>query len=134
MMRNVEERIRYANVELCEKGNFDVVEELFSVDYVAHAEDKQYHGHRFIKEFVGLLRTAIPDLEVVEIKMLIQADDKIAWQRTLRGTHMEDMMGIPPSNRKVEWRDMMVTRFQGEKIAEEWTVSDLAGQLLLKLK
>ena len=27
---------------------------------------------------------------------------------------------------------MVVTRFNGEKIAEEWTVSELAGQLLSK--
>ena len=26
----------------------------------------------------------------------------------------------------------MVTRFDGEKIAEEWTVSELAGELALK--
>lgn len=28
---------------------------------------------------------------------------------------------------------MLVTRFDGEQIIEEWAVSDLAGQLLLKL-
>ena len=46
-------------------------------------------------------------------------------------THEAEMMGIPPIAQKVKWRDMVVTRFDGEKIAEEWTVSELAGQLLL---
>jgi len=69
----------------------------------------------------------------VEIAILTQSGDTIAWQRTLRGTHEAEMMGIPPTGRKVEWRDMMVTRFEGEKIAEEWTVSELAGQLLSRL-
>ena len=44
------------------------------------------------------------------------------------------MMGIPPTGQKVEWRDMVVTRFDGEKIAEDWAVSELAGQLLSKLR
>ena len=39
------------------------------------------------------------------------------------------MMGIPASGQKVEWSDMLVTRFDGGKIVEEWAVSDLAGQL-----
>ena len=39
---------------------------------------------------------------------------------------------IPPTGKKVEWRDMVVTRFEGEKIAEEWAVSELAGQLFSK--
>ncbi len=43
------------------------------------------------------------------------------------------MMGIPPSAQKVEWRDIVVSRFENEKIAEEWTVSELAGELLLKV-
>ena len=42
------------------------------------------------------------------------------------------MMGIPPTGQKVEWRDMVVTRFDGEKIAEDWAVSELAGQLFSK--
>jgi predicted ester cyclase len=40
-------------------------------------------------------------------------------------------MGIPPYGEKVEWRDMVVTRFDDGKVAEEWTVSKLAGKLLL---
>jgi predicted ester cyclase len=42
------------------------------------------------------------------------------------------MMGIPPSDKKIKWIEMVVTRFEGDRIAEEWVVSELAGQLLLK--
>ena len=42
------------------------------------------------------------------------------------------MMGIPPSNKTVKWNEMVVSRFEGDKIAEEWIVSELMGQLLLK--
>ncbi len=128
-----EEQLRFANHEILEKGTLGVVDEIFATDYVVHAGGKDHRGHEFVRRFAGLLRSAIPDLRVVEVVVLIQAGHTIAWQRTLSGTHKADMMGIPPSGQKVEWRDMVVTRFDGEKIAEEWTVSELAGQLVLQL-
>ncbi|MCG8426684.1 MAG: ester cyclase [Chromatiales bacterium] len=133
MTKSNEERVRFANDELFEKGNLGVVDEIFSADYIVHSGGKDYKGREFIKRFIKLLRLAISDIRVVEIKFLSQTGDIIVWQRTLSGVHQADMMGIPPTGEKVEWREMVVTRFDGEKIAEEWTVSELAGQLLLKL-
>jgi predicted ester cyclase len=43
------------------------------------------------------------------------------------------MQGIPPSGKKVKWVDLVVTRFNNERIAEEWVVSELMGELLLKV-
>jgi len=133
MAKSKEERIRFANDEVVGKGNLDIVDEIFTTDYIAHAGGKDHTGLDFIRRFTKLMHASIPDIQVVEVTFLIEAGDTIAWQRTLRGTHEADMMGIPPSGQTVEWRDMVVTRFVGEKIAEEWVVSELAGALLLKL-
>ncbi len=133
MAKSNEERVRFANDEILGKGNLGAVDEIFATDYVVHAGGKDHKGLGFVGRFAKLLRSAIPDLRVVEVAVLIQAGDTIAWQRTLSGTHEAEMRGIPPSGQKVKWRDMMVTRFDGEKIAEEWTVSELAGELVLKL-
>lgn len=43
------------------------------------------------------------------------------------------MMGIPASNQRVKWQEMIVSRFENDKIVEEWVVSDLAGQLMIRL-
>ena len=133
MAKSKEERIRFANEEILGEGNFSVVDDIFATDYVVHAGGKDYKGPEFVRRFAGQLRSAIPDLRVVEVALLFQARDRVAWQRTLSGTHQADMMGIPPSGQKVKWRDMVVTRFDGEKIAEEWAVSELAGQLMLSI-
>lgn len=132
MAKSNEEQVRFANDEILGKGNLGVVDEIFATDYVVHAGGKDYKGPEFVRRFARQLRSAIPDLRVVEVALLIQAGDTIAWQRTLSGTHEAEMMGIPPTGQKVEWRDMVVTRFDGEKIAEDWAVSELAGQLLSK--
>ncbi len=133
MAKSNEQRIRSANHELLETGNLAVVDKIFAGDYVVHAGGKDHKGLAFVRRFVAQLRSAIPDLRVAEVALLMQAGDTIAWQRTLSGTHESELAGIPPSGQKVKWRDMVVTRFDGEKIAEEWTVSELAGQLMSKL-
>ncbi len=128
-----EKHIQLANDKLLTNGNLDVVDQFFSIDYVAHAGDKRYKGHAFIRRFVKQLRAVIPNLRVVDVAILSQSRDSIAWQRTLAGTHKTALKGIPASGRKVKWQEMFVTRFADGKIAEEWMVSDLAGQLMLKL-
>ena len=130
---NKEEQIKRAMDQLVGQGNLDVVEEIFSAGYTAHAGDKDYNGHKFLKRFAKQLRLAIPDIQILKIEFLAQEDQTITWQRTLSGTHKANMMGIPPSEKKVKWSDMVVTRFEGGKITEEWVVSELAGQLLLSL-
>ena len=125
------DQIKYAAYELIEKGNLDVIETVFSADYIAHAEGKIYRGHEFIKRFSKQLRTAIPDMSVLKVEIHVEKGDRVAWQRTLQGTHQANMLGLPPSKQKIIWNEMLVSRFERDKIAEEWVVSDLAGQLLL---
>ncbi len=131
-MMDKEEHIRHANTQLIEQGDLDVVDSAFTAGYIAHAEDKEYKGHEFIKRFARQLRSAIPDIRILNIEFLVEAGNTIAWQRTLRGAHKADMMGIPPSGQVIIWHEMVASRFEGGKIAEEWVVSNLAGQLLLK--
>ncbi len=133
MSQNNEDRIRLANREIMEKGDLGHVKDFFTTDYVAHGGGKDHHGLGFVRRYIGQLRTAIPNLRVTEVEILLQTGDTLAWQRTLTGTHEAGLMGLPPSGKKVEWRDMVVSRFEEGKIAEDWVVSELAGELLLKL-
>ena len=128
---NMEEHINYAVQQLIDNGNIDAIESLFSVDYIAHA-DKDYKGHDFIKRYTKQLHTSIQDVETLKVEFLNESSNKITWQRTLQGTHKNDMYGIPPSGKKIKWYELVVSRFEDGKIAEEWVVSDLAGQLMLK--
>jgi steroid delta-isomerase-like uncharacterized protein len=126
------DRIRHANAEILAEGNLAAIDDVFSADYVLHAGGKDRRGRKFVRDFVTQLRTAIPNLRVADVTILAQTGVTVAWSRTLRGTHKADMRGIPASGKKVEWREMFVTRFDGKLIAEEWAVSELAAELLLK--
>lgn len=129
---NKEEQINNSNYQLIDQGKFDVVDKFFTSDYVAHAEGKEYKGHEFIKRFTKQIRTALPDISIMKVEFLANAGNTIAWLRTLNGTHKANLMSIPPSENKIIWNEMVVSRFEGDKIAEEWVVSELAGKLLSK--
>ena len=129
---NKGKQIKYAVEQLIGKGNIDIVDEIFVSNYIAHAENKEHKGKEFIKRFSKLLQTSIPDICVVKIEILAEEKNVISWQRTLQGTHKVNMKGIPASNKTVKWNEMVISRFDGDKIAEEWIVSELMGQLLLK--
>ena len=133
MAKSLEDRVRAANDAILGKGDLEVVDEVFSADYVAHIGGKDFRGTGFVRRFAGQLRKALPNLGVVKVEVLMQHGDTIAWQRTLRGTHEADLKGLPPSGKRVTWTDMVVSRFEGGKIVEEWAVSDLAGQMFAKL-
>ena len=125
------EQIKFAVNQFIEKVNLDVVDSIFSTDYIAHAENREYKGHDFLKKISKQIRSAIPDVRVSNVEILSEEGDIITWQRTLEGTHEANMMGIPASKKKLNWNEMVVSRFEGDKIIEEWVVSESAGQLLL---
>lgn len=121
-------RIQNANDALFHKGNLDMVRELFAPSYVVHLTGaEKAGGHDFIRSFVSDLRAAFPDLRV-EVEVLVTDGNRVAWQRTNRGTFKSDFQGIPATGRSMLWRDMVVTRYEKGKIAEEWGVSDFIAR------
>ena len=127
-------KIQAANKALLANGKLDAVNQYFAKDYVAHLTDQDMTGgHDAIRKFVELYRQAFPDLEV-DVKILVEGKDRVAWQRTLRGIHKGDFKGFPATGRTVVWRDMVTSRFRDGLIAEDWSISDLAERLLLARK
>jgi len=126
--------MKYSVDQLIGQGNFDIVDSIFSVNYVAHSGDKNHNGHKFIKQFAKQIRTAIPNIQIINVKLLAQTNNILTLQRTFSGTHKSKLKGIPASNKKVKWYEIVVSRFDKGKIIEEWIVSDLAFQLMLKQK
>lgn len=125
----LQDRIQSANDELLNNGNIDRAADFFAPVYVAHAGRQEMRGGpEVIQGFVRDLRTAFPDLHV-EVEVLVAEGDRVAWIRTHHGTHQGDFMGVPASGRAITWHDMVVTRYEGDMIAEEWGVSDLGEKL-----
>ena len=127
-------KIKYAVDQVIGQGNFVVVDSIFSENYIAHSGEKTYKGHKFIKQFAKQIRKAIPNIKIKKVEILSESDHVVTWQRFFIGTHKVSLKGIPASNKKIKWHEMVVSRFDNDNIIEEWIVSDLASQLMLKQK
>ena len=121
--------IHAANETLITNGDVAAAPEFFAPDYVLHLGDRDLRGLKFVQGFVTDLRRSFADLRA-EVEVLVGDGDRVAWHRTLRGRHDAAFKGFPATGKAIAWRDMVVTRFEGGLIAEEWAVSDLAEHLL----
>jgi len=126
--------VKQALNQLFEIGNLTLVNTYFDENYVAHSGEKTYYGHKFILQFAKQIRTAIPDIKIQKCELLSENDNVLTVQKTFSGTHRSPLKGIPASGKKVKWYEISVIKFNNDKIIEEWVVSDLAAQLMLKLK
>ncbi|HYH91638.1 MAG TPA: ester cyclase [Candidatus Saccharimonadales bacterium] len=134
MTESLGSRIRAANATLVADGRLDAVGKFFAADYVAHLTDVDMTGgHDAIRGVLGQYRRAVPDLQV-NVEILAETSDRVAWVRTVRGTQTGAFKGFPATGRPIVWRDAVTSRFVDGLIAEEWVVTDLAERLLLARK
>ena len=108
------------------KGNLDVVDEVFAVNCVSHTPAGGLHGPDEIKGPIAMRRSAFPDLKVI-IEDQVAYDDKVVTRLTLKGTHVGTYQGIAPTGKKVSWSQIAIARFEGGKIVESWRIPDRQG-------
>ncbi len=133
-MEPLSSKIHAANHALIENGNSDAIASYFASDYVAHITDQDVAGgHKRIRGMLDMYQRAFPSPKV-EVEILLEASDRVSWQRTIRAKQEGAFKGFPASGRDIVWRDVVTSRFRDGLIVEEWVISDLAEQLLLSRK
>jgi predicted ester cyclase len=111
--------IKAANGAILVEGNLDAVSDFFTPDYVVHVTGEDLLlGHNGLQMVLALYRKAFPDIQV-EVEILAGEKDRIAWQKTLRGTHLAAFKGFPATGRPMIWREMVTSHFRDGFIAEE---------------
>ena len=107
-----------ANEELFNKGNLSHAEKVFTDNYAGEGPER-------IKEHVGEIRTAFPDIKV-SVNPILGEGNKTAWLRTHTGTHKGEFMGFQPTDKEITWQTMIISEYNEEgKVTKEWAVSDL---------
>lgn len=122
--------VRRSFEELFTKGDLRVADEVFAPDYVGHdpALPQEMHGPEEFKQFVRMYRTAFPDLELT-VEDQIAEGDKVVTRFTARGTHRGDLMGIPPTGRKIVVTGISIDRMENGKSVESWTNYDVMSMM-----
>jgi predicted ester cyclase len=98
--------------------------------------DVKWHGGTLgtlegAESLVGLLQGfigALPDLNAKE-QDIVANQDTVAVRYVVEATHQGDLLGIPPTGRRVRWDAVDVYKLKDGKISEEWAADDLTAIL-----
>jgi predicted ester cyclase len=69
---------------------------------------------------------AFPDATYT-LEDLFVADDRGVWRGAWRATQRGPWAGVAPSDREVSWTVIIIGRFAGDKLAEDWVEYDRLG-------
>lgn len=108
-------------------GDLSVIDEFVAPDLVDHtAPPHLQHGNQSLKQLAQIWRTAFPDLKVTVHDILAQDDlVVIAWSGG--GTHLGNLMGIPPTGKQGVMSGITFNRMHDGRIVERWGNNDQVG-------
>jgi len=112
-----------AHEEVWNSGNTNVVEKIYSADYIAHwayGEDTDREG---LKKMVAEARAAFPDMKE-DIVHIVAEGDLVVTHFISSGTFTGEMNGLQASGQKLSRPEIAIHKIVNGMIAEQWTVSD----------
>ncbi len=120
------ELILTMNLEIWNKGNLAVIDELYSQNFVGHflPDGSDDQGIEALQEHVKKHREAFPDWRE-EIKHIVAEKDLVVIQFESSGTNHGSWAGNPPTGKKVRINEFAILRIEKGKIAEQWLLPDI---------
>jgi steroid delta-isomerase-like uncharacterized protein len=111
-------------------GNLDVVEEIFSPDYVSHEPASgEVRGIEGARQFAATFRKAFPDLENT-IEDMVAEGEKVVMRFRGSGTHLGETEAFgPPTGNRMEITGITIKQVSDGKIVEAWTNFDALGMM-----
>lgn len=79
--------------EVINKGNIDLVDELFDPEYTSKTPQGTFDREGF-KQYVLAWRTGFPDVHC-DVEDLVEEGDAVAWRVHATGTNTGEFMGMP---------------------------------------
>ena len=109
--------------EIWHKGNFAVIDEIVSTNYVRHMPGGgEFRGREGYKQHVLGLITPFPDLRFT-MDIMISTGDYVVVHYTATATHTGEGLG-PPTGKKVTFTAIVIHRLAAGKMAECWAEFD----------
>ncbi len=116
------------------KNEHDVeaIDHLFAPDFKHNFKVPLAPGLEGFKQVGRMMNSAFPDVKVTE-QNLIATDDMVVERTSAAGTHKGPFYGAAPTNKKCNWTEIHIYRFNnGGKIVEHWiemSMLELLGQI-----
>jgi steroid delta-isomerase-like uncharacterized protein len=110
--------------EVINQGRFEQADELVAVDFVElDPLPGQRQGREGLKEIIGMLRTAFPDMNWV-VDETVASGDKVVTRFTWTGTHRGTFLGIPATSRSVRVKGVVIDRLVGGMMTDSRILMD----------
>src|SRR5215213_7989145 len=110
--------MRFFN-EAFNEGNAHVIRELVAPEHVSHLPTGDHYGPEGVRIDISGFRSAFSDLKL-EIDECFEADERVVYRFTARGTHDGPFMGVAPSGHRVEIQGIGIDRISSGKTVERW--------------
>ena len=110
------------------KGNFDIIDEVFSHNVIIHMAPNPDMNIERYKQLVRRVRSTFPDMQFVSSEIIVEGD-RSALRYTAQGTHKGKFMGIAPTDKQLTWTGAEVMHWEGGKIVEGWWYADTLGMM-----
>lgn len=114
--------------EFWNQANNDTADELLADGYIIHDASSIWSQGDVngAKQSVNAMRTAFPDL-LYTIEDEIAEGDTVVVRWTATGTHLGELMGIPPTGRRGSVTGINIVRLSNGRIHEQWLNWDALG-------
>ena len=113
--------------ELWNKRQTATIDRLLAPDVIAHGlvdeKGNEIRGPSEFKTFFEQFTKAFPDIHV-EVADTISEGDRIAARCIVTGTHRGETLGVPGSNKPVQFTGVAILRIKDGKIVEAWNNFD----------
>jgi predicted ester cyclase len=110
----------YAEID---HGNLDAVDEVWAPHHVFHMPGSAPIDAAGHKDLLRMYQAAFGDWRQ-EITDMVAEADRVVTIFTFLGSHIGELMGIPPTGKRVEVAAVTIDRFTDGQIVEEWTLFD----------
>jgi steroid delta-isomerase-like uncharacterized protein len=94
-------------------------------DVIYHGMGEEVRSLEEFKRWVAEDLSAFPDMKITILDNFGEGN-KIAVRWTLKATHEKDFADFPATHKKFETRGVEIFHFEGDKIKEAWTISDMS--------
>ena len=115
--------------EVINQGKLDAADEIVEENFIElDPLPGQRQGREGLKEVIGMMRAAFPDIHWVSDET-IAAGDKVVTRFTWTGTHRGPFLGIPATGRNVTVKGVVIDRLSQGKMADSRILMDTLGMM-----
>jgi steroid delta-isomerase-like uncharacterized protein len=115
--------------EVINQGRLEQANEIVAEDFVElDPLPGQRQGREGLKEVIGMLRAAFPDMHWVVDEMIAEGE-KVVTRFTWTGTQQGTFMGIPATGRSVVVKGVVIDRIVGGMMTDSRILMDTMGMM-----